>query len=107
MKLAIILSTNQAETNWNAFRLANLAVGKGDIVSIFLTGEGVEYTKNSSDKFNINKQVQKFLESPNATIIACGTCMMTRNQKESLECPEGGIEDLYKLIVENNKVITF
>lgn len=107
MKLGIILSTNNEEINWNAFRLANLAIGKGDIVSVFLTGEGVEYGKNSSDKFNVSKQVEKFLKSPNATIIACGTCMMTRNQKGSRECPEGGIEDFYRLIVENDKVITF
>ena len=107
MKLGIVLSTNNVETNWNAFRLANLAVDKGDIVNIFLTGEGVEYTKNSSDKFNINKQIQKFLKSPNAKITACGTCMMIRSQKGSGECPEGGIEDLYRLIAENDKVITF
>ena len=43
MKLAIILSTKHAETNWNALRLANVAVSKGDTVSVFLTGEGVEY----------------------------------------------------------------
>lgn len=107
MKLVIILSTNNTEANWNAFRLANLAVSKGDIVNVFLTGEGVEYAKNSSDRFNINKHVQKFLESPNAKITACGTCMMIRDQKGSRECPEGGIEDLYRLIAENDKVITF
>jgi len=107
MKLSIILSTNHAETNWNAFRLANLAISKGDAVSVFLTGEGVEYAKNSSDKFNINKQVKKFIQSSNANIIACGTCMAIRNQKDSRECPEGGIKDLYKIIAENNKVITF
>lgn len=107
MKLAIIVSTNHAETNWNALRLANLAISKGDIVSIFLTGEGVEYTKNSSDTFDINKQVQKFLQSTNATIVACGTCMVIRKQGSSEECPEGGIEDLYKLVAESDKVITF
>lgn len=107
MKLAIIFSTNHAETNWNALRLANLAISKGDIVSIFLTGEGVEYTKNSSDTFDINKQVQKFLKSTNATIVACGTCMVIRKQGGSEECPEGGIEDLYTLVAENDKVITF
>ena len=48
MKLAIILSTNNTETNWNALRLANIALSKGDIVTIFLLGEGVEYEKNSS-----------------------------------------------------------
>ncbi len=35
MKLAVILSSKQAETNWNAFRLANLALSKGDKVVSF------------------------------------------------------------------------
>jgi len=36
MKLAIVLSSSNVETNWNAFRLANLALGKGDTVSILI-----------------------------------------------------------------------
>ena len=106
MKLAIILSSSQVETNWNAFRLANLALRKSDDVSIFLLGEGVEYGKNSSDQFEIDKQVKKFLES-GGEIVACGTCMTIRKQKSSQECPEGGIEDLYNLIAGSDKVITF
>lgn len=107
MKLAIILSTSRAETNWNALRLANVAISKGDIVNIFLTGDGVEYMKNSSDAFDINKQVQKFLQSTRAAIIACGTCMMVRKQGSSETCPGGGIEDLYTLVAESDKVTTF
>ncbi|MCR4263321.1 MAG: DsrE family protein [Candidatus Roizmanbacteria bacterium] len=106
MKLAIILSTKHAETNWNALRLANLALGKGDSVSAFLIGEGVEYEKLSSSQFDIQKQVERFLES-DGKIIACETCMNIRNQKDSKECPVGGIEDLYNLIAESDKVITF
>lgn len=107
MKLAIILSTNYAETNWNAFRLANLSINKGDIVSLFLTGEGVEYNRDSSSQFNIKEQVDTFLQSKNASIIACETCMNIRNQKDSKECPAGGMADLYQLIAENDKVISF
>jgi len=106
MKLAIILSTKHAETNWNALRLANLALNKDDTVSVFLIGEGVEYGKNSSDQFDIGKQVGKFLES-GGEIVACGTCMAIRKQRSSKECPEGGMEDLYSLIVNSDKVITF
>ena len=107
MKLAIILSTNNAETNWNVFRLANLAISKGDRVSVFLLGEGVEYGQVSSSQFNVKEQVEKFLSSENAQIIACGTCLAIRKQGSSKECPEGGIEDLYNLIAENDKVLTF
>lgn len=107
MKLAIILSTKHAETNWNALRLGNFALNKGDTVSLFLTGEGVEYDENTSSQFDIKKQVKQFLESGNAKIIACGTCMNLRERKDSKECPVGGIEDLYNLIVKSDKVITF
>lgn len=107
MKLAIVLSTKHAETNWNALRLANLALKKGDKVNVFLLGEAVEYTSASNEKFNIRQQVDAFLKSDNAEIVACGTCMAIRNQESSQECPEGGIEDLYNLIANSDKVITF
>lgn len=60
MKLSIILSTKNAETNWNALRLANLALNKGDEVSLFLLGEAVEYELTSSDKYNIRQQADNF-----------------------------------------------
>lgn len=107
MKLAVVLSTKQPETNWNVFRLANLALSKGDIVTIFLTGEGVEYEQMSSSQFNIKEQVGKFLQSDKAKIVACGTCMAIRKQGSSKECPEGEIEDLYTLVADSDKVITF
>ncbi len=106
MKLTIILSGNNDEKNWNALRLANLALGKGDNVSTFLIGEGVEYGKHSSSQFDIQSQVEKFLGS-GGKIIACETCMNIRNQKDSKECPAGGIEDLYHLIADSDKVLTF
>lgn len=73
MKLAILLSTNNAETNWNA----------------------------------IKEQVEKFLQSENAQIIACGTCMAIRKQGSTEKCPEGSIEDWYRLVAESDKVLTF
>ncbi len=107
MKLAIILSTKRAETNWNALRLANLALAKGDTVTIFLTGEGVEYEKTDSSQFNIKEQVGKFLKSKKNKIIVCGTCLAIRKQDSVQECPAGGIEDLYNSIAESDKVLTF
>ena len=106
MRLSIILSTKHVETNWNALRLANLTLSKGNTVSVFLVGEGVEYGKNSSDQFDIKKQIGKFLGS-GGEIAACGTCMAIREQKSGKECPAGGIEDLYNLIADSDKVVTF
>jgi len=107
MKLAIILSSNNAETNWNALRLANLALKNGDSVSIFLIGEGVEYLKVSSEKFDIQKQVDTFLESVKGKILACETCMVLRQQKGDKTCPVSGMKELYNLIKDSDKVVTF
>ena len=83
MKLAIILSSSRVEINWNALRLANLALSKNDTVSVFLVSEGVEYTKNTSSQFDVKKQgVDK-------------------------ECPAGNLEDWYLIIAESNKFLTF
>ncbi|EKD62928.1 MAG: hypothetical protein ACD_52C00015G0003 [uncultured bacterium] len=107
MKLSIILTTNKAETNWNALRLANLAIKKGDDVSIFLLGEGVEYEKTGTDKFNIKEQIEAFLKTDKSKIIACGTCMKLREQGSTETCPIGGLEDLYSLVAEGDKVLVF
>lgn len=107
MKLAIILSTNNAEKNWNAFRLGNLALKNGDNVSIFLIGEGVEYLKFSNEKFDIQKHVDAFLESGKGEILACETCMVLRNQKGDKTCPVSGMKELYNLIKESDKIVTF
>ena len=107
MKLAIILSTNNAEKNWNAFRLGNLALNSGDNVSIFLIGEGVEYLKFSYKKFDIQKQVDTFLKSGKGEILACETCMVFRHQKDNKTCPVSSMKELYNLIKESDKVITF
>ncbi|OIO13000.1 sulfur reduction protein DsrE [Candidatus Gottesmanbacteria bacterium CG11_big_fil_rev_8_21_14_0_20_37_11] len=107
MKFTIILSTKNAETNWNALRLANLALKKGDEVNVFLMGEGVEYDQSSNEKYNIKQQVDTFLQSDKAKIVACGTCMKLRNQQSTDCCPIGGLEDFYTLITASDKVLTF
>lgn len=107
MKLSIILSTKHAETNWNALRLANLALRKGDEVSLFLLGEAVEYEQASSEKYNIRQQIDTFLQSDRAEIVACGTCMKLRNQPSTQYCPMGGLEDFYSLVTTSDKLLTF
>ena len=60
MKELFIISTEDAETAYNAMRLANVAVKKGDEVSIFMLGKGVLYEKFSNDQFNVIEQVNQF-----------------------------------------------
>jgi len=47
MKIGIIISSNDAETCWNALRYANFCLGQKDEVKVFLTGKGVEYQKEA------------------------------------------------------------
>lgn len=107
MKLAIILSGTNAETNWNALRLANFALGQGDTVKIFLVGEGVEYESGNSEKFNILELTEKFITSDSAQIMACGTCLKSRSKEGTPTCPLNSMKDLYSLIQESDKVLTF
>ena len=107
MKLGIILSGSHAETNWNALRLANLALEKGDEVRIFLMGEGVEYEKNSGEKFNINEQLEKIVKHKTACILACGTCLKLRNQGATDTCPMSTLNDFYDVVAWAEKVLTF
>jgi uncharacterized protein involved in oxidation of intracellular sulfur len=46
MNILFIISTDDSETAYNAMRLANVAVKKGDDVSVFMLGKGVLYEKN-------------------------------------------------------------
>jgi len=107
MKLTIIISTNNPETNWNALRLANFSARQGDEVKIFLIGQGVEYESGSSEKFNIQEQAKEFLLSAKAQILACGTCLKLREQEATETCPISTLKDLYSLIKESDKILTF
>ena len=60
MKVLFIISTDDAETIYNAMRLANVAVKKGDEVSTFMLGKGVLCEKSSNDQFNVIEQVNQF-----------------------------------------------
>jgi len=60
MKVLFIIKTDDGETIYNAMRLANVAVKKGDEVSVFMLGKGVLYEKVSNDKFNVIDQISQF-----------------------------------------------
>ncbi|HBR15887.1 MAG TPA: sulfur reduction protein DsrE [Candidatus Omnitrophica bacterium] len=106
MKIGIIISTNDAETCWNALRYANFATGQKDEVKVFLTGKGVECQQVSTDKFNTIEQAEMFLSS-GGKLYACGTCIKSREQKESNLCPLSSMKDLYEIVKESDKVVTF
>jgi len=106
MKIGVIISSNDAETCWNALRYANFALGQKDEVKVFLAGKGVEYQSISTDKFNTVDQAEKLLQG-GGKILACGTCIKSRNQEGSEMCPISTMKDMYEIIKESDKVVTF
>lgn len=106
LKIGIIISTNDAETVWNALRLANFSLAENDTVSIFLLGKGVELSTISNKEFDIKSELTEFIDK-GGNILACGTCMRSRNMKDSKICPISSLSDLYNLIRTNEKILTF
>ena len=106
MKLGVVISSNDAETSWNAIRCANFALNQKDEVKIFFMGKGVEYQKISTDKFNTIEQAEKFMQS-GGTIYACGSCIKSREQEGSEMCPISTMKDMYDIVKESDKVVTF
>jgi sulfur relay (sulfurtransferase) complex TusBCD TusD component (DsrE family) len=106
MNIGIIISSNEAETCWNALRYANFSLGQKDEVKIFFMGKGVEYQKVGTEKFNTVEQAEKFLRS-GGRIHACGTCIKSRGEESSEMCPLSTMKDLYEIIKESDKVVTF
>jgi sulfur relay (sulfurtransferase) complex TusBCD TusD component (DsrE family) len=106
MKIGVIISSNDAETCWNAFRYANFCLGQKDEAKVFLTGKGVEYQAISIEKFNTIEQAEKFLKA-GGKVFACGTCIKARNQADTEMCPINTMKDMYDIIKESDKVVTF
>ena len=106
MRIGIIISSNDAETCWNALRYANFALGQKDEVKVFFMGKGVEYQKISTDKFNTVEQAEKFMQS-GGKIYACGTCIKSRDQGDSEMCPINTMKDMYEIVRDSDRVVTF
>ncbi len=106
MKIGIIISTIEPETVWNAFRLGNVSLKENHEVKIFLINKGVEIVDIKNEKYNIKEQTDSFIEN-RGQILACGTCLKSRNKVGSEVCPISTMKDLLKLIEDSDKVLTF
>lgn len=111
MKYAIIIYSNDPETVWNAFRLGNTMLGYDNQVSVFLLGKGVEAIMVSTLKYDIQEQVDIYREH-GGVMIGCGLCCETRKDEmpslqEGLQCEMGSMQQLYVLVADADKVLTF
>ena len=106
MKLGIVIYSDHPETVWNAFRLANFSLKKKDEVKVFLMAKGVEAESLGNEQFNILDQMNKFLDA-NGILLACGTCIEIRKKDSTELCPISNMGDLYNIINESDKLISF
>jgi len=106
MKIGVIISSNNSETCWNALRYANFCLGQKDEVKVFFMGKGVEYQNISTDKFNTVEQAEKCIQS-GGQIFACGSCIKSRGQEGSEMCPVSTMKDMYEIVKESDRVVTF
>ena len=106
MKLAIIISVTEPETAWNALRLGNFARKQGDDVAVFFMGPGVDSVETSNERFNVKAQAGEFLQQ-GGKLLACGTCLKIRERAGSEVCPLSSMKDLYELVRDSDRVVTF
>ena len=106
MKLGFVIYSNDAETVWNAFRLGVFALKKGDAVQVFLIAKGVECEAIDSNQFSVTEQMRAFIDG-GGKIFACGTCLKIRNAEGSDICPISTMSELYEIVQESDKVLTF
>ncbi|MBI5393000.1 DsrE family protein [Candidatus Woesearchaeota archaeon] len=81
MKIGIVLSAADPEIVWNALRFGNTGLQSQHTVKIFLINKG--------------------------KILACGTCLKSRQKEGSNICPLSTMKDLLRLVEESDKVLTF
>jgi uncharacterized protein involved in oxidation of intracellular sulfur len=106
MKIGIILETKEYEKAWNAFRFGVTATKQGHSVKLFLMGEAVECEGLTHEKYNINEQLNAFVNA-GGEILACGTCLKSRNLNATEACPISTMVDCVNLVVWADKMVTF
>lgn len=106
MKIGIVIYSNDPETVWNAFRFGNFALAMDDEVKIFLLGKGVEFESPDRDVFKVTEQLQTFINN-GGKAFACGTCLEIHGLQPSEIYTVATLNDLYEIVKESDKIVTF
>ncbi|GCF95338.1 hypothetical protein NRIC_32290 [Enterococcus florum] len=106
MKLAIILETKEHEKAWNAFRFGVTALKRDHQVKFFLMGEAVEVEGIVDETYDVPDQMKK-LEDAGGELLACGTCLISRQLDGQTACPISTMVDCVEMVEWADKVVTF
>jgi uncharacterized protein involved in oxidation of intracellular sulfur len=106
MKIGIVVSTNEPEEVWNAFRFENVALKENHAVKVFLINKSVEAECIKDEKFNVTEQLRSFVESK-GEILACGSCLKVRQKEGSEVCPISTMKDLLRFVEGSDRLLAF
>jgi sulfur relay (sulfurtransferase) complex TusBCD TusD component (DsrE family) len=106
MRIGIIIETKEPEKVWNAFRFAVTAKKQDHEVKVFLMGEAVECEGLTHEKYNVDQQLKVFF-SLGGEILACGTCLKSRNLGSTEACPISTMIDCVNMVTWADKTVTF
>lgn len=105
-KISIVISTNDTETVWSAFRLATYSIVQGDTVSVLLPGKAVESPDSSTTAYNVKEMMQPH-SGLSGKLFACGTCLTLRQTEGTKPSPVSSPIELYAIIKTNQIALTF
>ena len=106
MKIGIILETKEYEKAWNALRFAVTSKKLGHEVKVFLMGEAVECEGLTHEKYNVDEQLKAFVEV-GGELLACGTCLKSRQLEDDTTCPISTMVDCVNMVVWADKTVSF
>ncbi len=106
MNIGIIIETKEYEKAWNAFRFAVTSKKLGHETKVFLMGEAVECEGLTHEKYNVDEQLKAFV-SLGGELLACGTCLKSRQLEDDTTCPISTMVDCVNLVIWADKTVTF
>ncbi len=106
VKIGVLITTNDPESAWNAFRYCISAVQGGHAVRVYLLGKGVECEGITDAKFNVKEKMNEFA-TKGGTIGACEACLEFRSKGATELCPITHMKDLVDITVDSDKMISF
>lgn len=106
MDIGIILETKEHEKAWNAFRFAITALKRNHEVILFLMGEAVEIESIEDKTYDVPTLLEQFIHR-GGQVMACGTCLKSRQLDEKTACPISTMVDCVGLVEWADKIVTF
>ncbi len=106
MRFGIVISTDEPEVVWNAFRFGGTALQTGHKVKAFLINRGVQVEGIKDEAYDVEGQIDAFIAG-GGKILACGTCLKSRGKAGTPICSVSTMKDLLKMVEESERILTF